>query len=63
MGPIGPEARPVQPPFNQPHRPALVRNWTAGACAWAYPWGLGTTSYKLFVIAAAAAILVALLGC
>ena len=43
----GPEARPVEPPFN--HRIALPwYDFAAGE--WFYPWGLGTTSYKLFVI-------------
>jgi len=52
----GPEARPVEPPFN--HRIALP--WYDFAKAeWFYPWGLSVTSYKLFVIAAAAALLLA----
>ncbi len=52
----GPEARPVEPPFN--HRIALPwYDFQAGE--WFYPWGLGTTSYKLFVIGAAIAILLA----
>jgi len=53
----GPEARPVEAPFN--HRIALP--WierTADGWATYYPWGFGTTSYKLFVIGAAAAILI-----
>ncbi len=50
----GPEARPVEPPFN--HRIALPwYDFSAGE--WFYPWGLGTTSYKLFVIAAAIVLL------
>lgn len=50
----GPEARPVEPPFN--HRIALPwYDFQAGE--WFFPWGLGTTSYKLFVIAAAIALL------
>ncbi|THH37022.1 branched-chain amino acid ABC transporter permease [Aliishimia ponticola] len=53
---FGPEARPVEPPFN--HRIALPwYDWAAGE--WFYPWGLSTTSYKLFVIAAAVVILLA----
>ena len=52
----GPEARPVEPPFN--HRIALPwYDFAAGE--WFYPWGLGTTSYKLFVIAAAIVLLLA----
>lgn len=51
----GPEARPVEPPFN--HRIALPwYDFAAGE--WFYPWGLGTTSYKLFVIGAAVVLLV-----
>lgn len=49
----GPDARPVEAPFN--HRIALP--WVAWGEAGAelyYPWGLATTSYELFVIAAAA---------
>ena len=53
---FGPEARPVAPPFN--HRIALP--WFDFAKGeWFYPWGLSTTSYKLFVIGAAAVILLA----
>lgn len=56
---FGPDARPVQPPFNS--RIALPwPEWTEAGFAWAYPWGFGTTTYKLFIIVAAAAILVAL---
>ncbi|RZW00708.1 MAG: branched-chain amino acid ABC transporter permease [Rhodobacteraceae bacterium] len=51
----GPEARAVEPPFN--HRIAIP--WYDGTAGeWFYPWGLSTTSYKLFVIAAAIAVLV-----
>ena len=54
----GPDARPVEPPFNA--RIALPWfEWGADGFAWYYPWGLSTTSYKLFVIAASAALLVA----
>lgn len=53
----GPEARPVEPPFNS--RIALPWvEWGENGLALFYPWGFGTTTYKLFVIAAAAAILV-----
>ncbi len=52
----GPEARPVEPPFN--HRIAIPwYDFAAGE--WFYPWGLSITSYKLFVIAAATVILLA----
>lgn len=52
----GPDARPVEPPFNQ--RLALPwLEWGDGGLGLYYPWGLSTTSYKLFIILAAAAIL------
>ena len=50
----GPEARAVEPPFN--HRIAIPW-YDARAGEWFYPWGLSVTSYKLFVIAAAVAVL------
>ena len=54
----GPEARPVEPPFNS--RIALPWfEFGENGFEMFYPWGLSTTSYKLFVIAAAAAILIA----
>ncbi|MEM9430286.1 MAG: branched-chain amino acid ABC transporter permease [Pseudomonadota bacterium] len=54
----GPEARPVEPPFS--HRIALPWvEFTEAGPALYYPWGLSTTSYKLFVIGAAASILIA----
>ena len=54
----GPEARPVEPPFNS--RIALPWvEWGENGLALFYPWGFGTTTYKLFVIVAAAALLVA----
>ena len=54
----GPEARPVEPPFNS--RIALPWfEWGENGFEMYYPWGLAITSYKLFVIAAACAILVA----
>ena len=56
---FGPDARPVEPPFN--HRLALPWfEFGEGGFAMYWPWGLSTTSYKLFVIAAAAVVLVAL---
>lgn len=54
----GPEARPVEPPFNA--RIALPWvEWGENGLALFYPWGFGTTTYKLFVILAAAALLLA----
>ena len=54
----GPEARPVEPPFNS--RIALPWvEWGENGLALFYPWGFGTTTYKLFVIVAAVALLVA----
>lgn len=57
---FGPEARPVAAPFN--HRIALPWPEYTAETGWVlgWPWGLGTTSYKLFVIAAATAVLIAL---
>ena len=52
----GPDARPVEPPFNT----RLALPWfERGDSGWQlyWPWGLSTTSYKLFVIGAAAALL------
>lgn len=54
----GPDARPVAAPFNT----RLAIPWLErGAEGWQiiWPWGLGTTSYKLAVIGAAVAILCA----
>jgi branched-chain amino acid transport system permease protein len=49
----------VEAPFNE--RLALPWwEWTENGLQMFYPWGLSTTSYKLFVIAAAALILVAI---
>ncbi|MEJ6710185.1 MAG: branched-chain amino acid ABC transporter permease [Amylibacter sp.] len=56
---FGPDARPVEPPFNS--RIALPWfEWGENGFAMYYPWGLSTTSYKLFVIAAATVILITL---
>ena len=53
----GPEARPVEPPFNT--RLALPWfEWGENGFQMYWPWGLSTTSYKLFVIGAASAVLV-----
>lgn len=53
---FGPDARPVEAPFNSRIALPWFENTEAG---WAmyYPWGLSTTSYKLFVIVAAIALL------
>ena len=52
----GPEARPVEPPFNQ--RVALPWfEFGEDGLEFYYPWGLSTTTYKLAVIGAAAAVL------
>ena len=52
----GPDARPVEPPFNT--RLALpFIEWGENGLALYWPWGLSTTSYKLAVIGAAAAVL------
>lgn len=54
----GPDARPVEAPFDA----RLAIPWPEyGPQGWqmVWPWGLGTTSYKLAVIGAAAAILCA----
>lgn len=53
----GPEARPVEPPFNARIALPWVEFSEAGLEVY-YPWGLAVTSYKLFVIGAAAAVLV-----
>lgn len=56
---FGPEARPVEAPFNK----RIALPWfekTADGFSMYWPWGLSTTSYKLAVIVAAVVILVAL---
>ncbi len=56
---FGPDARPVEPPFNS--RIALPWiEYGEGGFALTWPWGLGTTTYKLAVIAAAIVVLAAL---
>jgi branched-chain amino acid transport system permease protein len=55
----GPDARPVVAPFNT----RIALPWLGhGPDGWAviWPWGLGTTTYKLAVIGAAVAVLCAL---
>ena len=56
---FGPDARPVAPPFNTRLALPFVE-WGENGLALYWPWGLSITSYKLFVIAAAAVILIAL---
>ena len=56
---FGPEARPVEAPFNE----RLALPWFEfgeNGFALTWPWGLSTTSYKLAVIAAAVVILLIL---
>lgn len=56
---FGPEARPVEAPFNtRISLPWFEFGESGFMLTW--PWGLGTTTYKLFVIAAAIFILTAL---
>ncbi|MDA7966480.1 branched-chain amino acid ABC transporter permease [Ruegeria sp.] len=53
---FGPDARPVAPPFNQ----VIAIPWfefTDAGFEIYWPWGLGITSYKLFIIFAAAVVL------
>jgi len=53
----GPDARPVEPPFNT----RLAIPWVEfvdGRPSMYWPWGLSTTSYKLAVIGAAAFVLI-----
>lgn len=53
----GPEARPVEAPFNQ--RIALPWfEWGEEGFEFYFPWGLSTTTYKLAVIGAAAVVLI-----
>ena len=55
----GPDVRPVEAPFN--HRLSIpFVEWTEGGPAMYWPWGLGTTSYKLAVIGAAVILLTAI---
>ena len=56
---FGPEARPVEAPFNT--RLALPWfEWGENGFALFWPWGLSITTYKLFVIFAAISILIGL---
>ncbi|MDH3658664.1 MAG: branched-chain amino acid ABC transporter permease [Alphaproteobacteria bacterium] len=52
----GPDARPVEPPFNSRIAIPWFEFGEEGFEIY-YPWGLSTTSYKLFVIAAAVVML------
>lgn len=53
----GPEPRAVEAPFST-RIPLPWFEWGENGLAMFYPWGLSITSYKLFVICAAAAVLV-----
>ena len=56
---FGPDARPVEAPFNT--RIALPwYEWGENGLEKFYPWGLSITSYKLFVIFAAVVLLIGL---
>ena len=52
----GPDARPVEAPFNARIALPWVERTEAGLALY-YPWGLGTTTYKLAVIGAAVLVL------
>ncbi|MEC7258337.1 MAG: branched-chain amino acid ABC transporter permease [Pseudomonadota bacterium] len=52
----GPDARPVEPPFNTRLAIPWVE-WGDNGLQMYWPWGLSTTSYKLAVIAAAGVVL------
>jgi branched-chain amino acid transport system permease protein len=55
----GSNARPVEPPFNQ--RIAIPWfEWTENGLSMYWPWGLGTTTYKLAVIGFAIVLLLAI---
>lgn len=57
----GPEARPVEAPFNT----RIALPWLElgeNGLSFYYPWGLSTTNYKLAVIAAAALVLLGVWG-
>ena len=57
----GPEARPVEPPFNARIALPWFEFGENGFDIY-YPWGLSTTSYKLFVIGASIALLLVIWG-
>lgn len=52
----GPDPRPIEAPFNQRIALPWFQSGENGI-EWYYPWGFGTTSYKLFVVAAAIVVL------
>jgi len=53
---FGPDARPVEAPFNTRIALPWLENTGEGWSLY-YPWGLSTTSYKLFVVLAAITLL------
>jgi branched-chain amino acid transport system permease protein len=53
---FGPDARPVEPPFNSVIALPWLEHTEAGWQVY-WPWGLSVTSYKLFIIFAAVAVL------
>ena len=55
---FGPDARPVEPPFNRRIAIPWV-GWGESGIEIVWPWGLATTTYKLAVIVAAALIILA----
>lgn len=55
----GSNARPVEPPFNQRISIPWVE-WTENGLSMYWPWGLGTTTYKLAVIGFAVILLLAI---
>jgi len=57
----GPEARPVEPPFNTRLALPWVQ-WGDNGLQMYWPWGLSTTSYKLAVIGAAVVVLLGVWG-
>ena len=54
---FGPDARPVEPPFNRRISIPWIE-WGESGIELVWPWGLATTTYKLAVIVAAALIIV-----
>lgn len=55
----GPDARPVEPPFNERIALPWFEYGETGFELF-YPWGFSTTTYKLFVVVAAVVLLLAL---
>jgi len=56
---FGPHARPIEAPFNKRISLPWVE-WGDNGLNVIWPWGLGTTTYKLFVVFAAIVVLVGL---